>query len=101
MPQLPVLSVPAAPRLTFQTLQKLEAKLNGRSDASGSSYTVTFGGNVSESFTCPGHDCEPVDNWGSIITGTINSNMHLYTQVAVVLKWFIGLRILTSIMVTM
>jgi len=86
-PQLPVLSIPAAPRLRFHTLHQLEAKLIGQgtsADISGNlesaTYSVTFGGRSSDYFHCPANNCQPASNNGSEITGTMNGSSFIYTQ---------------------
>ena len=69
-PVLPELSIPAAPRLTFNTLQQFDSKAVGilRSPGTGGeasfSYSVTFGLDISEHFTCQtSTDCTPASNW--------------------------------------
>ncbi|MBH0035580.1 RHS repeat-associated core domain-containing protein [Pseudoalteromonas sp. NZS71_1] len=83
-PTLPSLSVPAAPRLSFETLQKFNSKITGTLYKSttwnniGSSerteiYSLTYGGVTSEQFNCKSYDCESTDNYGSSLFGNINT----------------------------
>ncbi|KGJ90964.1 RHS repeat domain-containing protein [Colwellia psychrerythraea] len=80
-PNLPVLSIPAAPNLSLHTLQQLEAKVVGIGyDQGNESYSVIFGGKTSDSFKCSANNCEPVDTNGSTLTGTISAESKIYTQ---------------------
>ena len=76
--KLPVLSIPAAPNLTFESMPKLESKINvihwvselpngGRTSAS-----LSYGGSQSDNFTCQS-ECVPVVNNGSALIGGIYS----------------------------
>jgi len=80
-PQLPILSIPAAPRLSLHTLQQLDAKIVGKGYAKGNaSFSVSYGGKTSDSFKCTASGCEPVDSNGSTLTGTISANSYIYVQ---------------------
>ena len=90
-PRLPVLSIPAAPNLTLHTLQEFNSKVEGvRPNPNPSndmafnewqeSYSVTFGAQISESFTCNINGCEPSGSWGSTFIGTIHSPIKHYRQ---------------------
>ena len=74
-PQLPTISIPAAPRLSFHTIQKFVSKIDGTWSAGGNirreNHSVTFGGNTSEFFECSDEDCIPARNTGSTLFGTL------------------------------
>ncbi len=85
-PSLPVLSVPAAPRLTFETVQKLNSRIAGTlykpvydSDRQ-ESFSLTYGGTTSESFSCKLYDCIPAGDTGSVLLGNMNSGNFTYFQ---------------------
>ena len=91
-PKLPVLSIPAAPRLSFETLQQFDSKIIGSLHKSAGvnppmmerteTFSLTFGGKTSESFSCINADCIPADNTGSRLRGQIRSStsQFIYTQ---------------------
>ncbi|WP_337881022.1 RHS repeat-associated core domain-containing protein [Rheinheimera sp.] len=91
-PQMPVLSVPAAPRLSLESLQRFDSRMTGvlyKSGAFFSGYTerfqtfsVTFGGNTSEQFSCKMDICESTVTTGSKISGVVTnaSSSFIYTQ---------------------
>ncbi|MFC4653748.1 RHS repeat domain-containing protein [Rheinheimera marina] len=91
-PQMPVLSVPAAPRLSLESLQRFDSRMTGvlyKSGAFFSGYTerfqtfsVTFGGNTSEQFSCKMDICESTVTTGSEISGVVTnaSSSFIYTQ---------------------
>ncbi|WP_196138969.1 RHS repeat domain-containing protein [Aliikangiella sp. G2MR2-5] len=89
-PQLPVLSIPAAPNLNFQTLQKLDSKITGtlwRDSAGGGgtsqrreTYSLTYGASTSEYFTCLSYDCVASNSTGSQLRGNMRTKNFLYTQ---------------------
>ncbi|WP_404339296.1 hypothetical protein [Pseudoalteromonas mariniglutinosa] len=75
---LPVLSIPAAPRLTFESMPKLESKINvihwvselpfgGKIAAS-----LSYGGSQSDNFTCLS-ECRPIVNNGTRLIGGLYS----------------------------
>ncbi|WNC68730.1 RHS repeat-associated core domain-containing protein [Thalassotalea nanhaiensis] len=83
-PQFPALSIPAAPRLSFHTIQKFESRVDGTWSAGGNtrieSHSVTFGGSTSEFFECIDDDCIPERNTGSTLFGNMSGPFFLYTQ---------------------
>ena len=91
-PKLPVLSIPAAPRLSFETLQQFDSKIIGSLHKSAGvnppmmerteTFSLIFGGKTSESFSCINADCIPADNTGSRLRGSIRSStsQFIYTQ---------------------
>ncbi len=106
-PQLPTISIPAAPRLSFHTIQKFESKIEATwasksldidmydavsfddfSDKDWEqvltirkeNYSVTFGGNTSEFFECSDEDCIPARNTGSTLFGNMSGQTFKYTQ---------------------
>lgn len=88
-PQLPTLSIPAAPRLTYQTAQKLESKLTGTltkawgaSESHTENYSLTYGGVTSESFSCKDYACSAANGTGSKLLGNLNpsSRTFVYTH---------------------
>jgi len=81
MPNLPVLSIPAAPNLRLHTVQQLDARIHATAYSGGQeTVSVTFGGVTSDYFKCTFGDCESNDAKGSTITGTVNSLSRIYTQ---------------------
>lgn len=144
-PELPVLSIPAAPNLTLHTLQEFDSKITGvlwlsdplsnvsgdgegttdttgtigssnsgsstssggGSDTSDSSdsgeptalgrretFSLTYGGQTSEYFTCLSYDCEASDNTGSTLLGNMNQpkRTFIYTQGKTGIKVFYSSR---------
>jgi len=88
-PQLPVLSIPAAPNLSLHTLQQFDSKVTGTlwtTDWLGGSgsrletISLTYGGSTAEAFTCKDYDCTPNDNTGSQLLGNIDSGSFTYFQ---------------------
>ena len=90
-PQLPVLSIPAAPNLSLQTLQKLDSKIIGTlySSTQGGgigfterreTYSLTYGASTSEYFECLSYECAPADNTGSTLRGNMNTKNFTYIQ---------------------
>ncbi len=89
-PKLPTLGIPAAPRLTLETMQQFDSKITGilyaSVDAQGNStgdrretYSLTFGGKTSESFTCLSYECKAADGTGSRLLGNMNANSRQFT----------------------
>ncbi|MDZ7871130.1 MAG: hypothetical protein U5L02_18345 [Rheinheimera sp.] len=89
-PSLPTLGIPAAPRLTLETMQQFDSKITGilyaAVDAQGNStgdrretYSLTFGGKTSESFTCISYECKAADGTGSRLLGNMNANSRQFT----------------------
>ncbi|MFB0999346.1 MAG: hypothetical protein QMC13_03855, partial [Colwellia sp.] len=72
--------------MALHTIQHLDAKIIGNGVAVNAvgmkeTYSVTFGGRSSDYFTCyEVGDCQPKDDNGSTLTGTINTSTHIYTQ---------------------
>ena len=68
---LPVLSIPAAPRLSMQRVQDVAPYVEGFIQASGDqwngSFSVHAGKSTSESFTCDENLCEAVKGSGSVL----------------------------------
>ncbi|MCG7545743.1 EndoU domain-containing protein [Pseudoalteromonas sp. MM17-2] len=90
-PRLPMLSIPAAPRLSFESMQKLESRLSltqWSSDSSLSGRTtvsLSNGSSQSENFSCPQNvGCKPIVNNGSRIIGGLysprSSSSFIYTE---------------------
>jgi len=80
IPNLPVLSIPAAPRLKLHTIQQLDSKLVASAYTVNETISVTFGGETSDYFKCAGGDCSPTTVNGSSISGTISSLSRRYVQ---------------------
>ena len=83
-PTLPTLSIPAAPRLTFETLQKYNSKVTGtlyrtitwdgiESSERTEVFSLTYGGTTSEQFKCKSFECLATDNYGSTLFGNVGS----------------------------
>ncbi len=85
-PELPELSIPAAPRLSFKYLQQFVVRAVGRRESGTGSepdnpddpddpnrapaiFDLTYQGNTSERFDCDG-ECTPEENYGSMLVGT-------------------------------
>jgi RHS repeat-associated core domain len=83
-PELPKLEIPAAPRLTFHTLQQFDSKVIGTLYSTNTqreeSFSLTFGGKTSEYFKCVSTDCQPQQNTGSTFTGRVGQSLFRYTQ---------------------
>ena len=85
-PSLPQLNIPAAPNLSFETIQKLTSKISGtlyrsRNDSERTeSYSLTYGGSTSESFTCKSYDCVPTIDTGSVLVANMSSGSFTYMQ---------------------
>ncbi len=96
--EMPVLSVPAAPNLRFDSLQNAAPFLNGkRLTASGAeqvqrSYSVHIGAATSDAFDCVESDCLSVNGTGS----TFNPNMRIYTERGSATVWNFGLSALND-----
>ncbi|MEX1221394.1 MAG: RHS repeat-associated core domain-containing protein [Idiomarina sp.] len=91
-PKLPTLSIPAAPRLTFETLQKFDSKIIGtlypavpvgeltEPRERRETYSLTYGGRTSEFFECLSYNCIAANNTGSKLLGNMNGDSFLYRQ---------------------
>lgn len=85
-PKFPTLSIPAAPRLSFHTIQKFISKIEGTWSPTGlgqakqETHSVTFGGSTSEFFKCKDYDCIPERSTGSILMGSMSGQAFRYIQ---------------------
>jgi RHS repeat-associated protein len=83
-PNLPELSIPAAPRLTLNTLQQFDSKVTGklypRTTQRKESFSLTFGAKTSEYFNCESSDCQPQGNTGSTFVGRVGGSSFRYVQ---------------------
>jgi RHS repeat-associated protein len=104
-PEVPELSIPAAPRLSFKFLQQFVVRVVGTkyknviplalseqgdpladpvqmsSSIAPTTYDFTYQGNTSERFKCPDNECAPEENFGSMMTGGFsdqNSTFHYH-----------------------
>ena len=99
VPEVPELSIPAAPRLSFKYLQQFVVRVVGTkyksvvqqavgdpTDAAASAvapttYDFTYLSNTSERIKCDGGECIPEENYGSLMTGGFedqNSTFHYH-----------------------
>jgi len=71
-PVLPVLSIPAAPNLSFENIQKFLPKvvgqISGETSGRRDAVSVTYGRNTSDAFTCLDYTCESAKANGSTMT---------------------------------
>ncbi|KGJ91170.1 RHS repeat domain-containing protein [Colwellia psychrerythraea] len=85
-PQITTLGIPAAPRLSFSTVQKLNSRIHGTwhrvpaGSVRKESYSVTFGGSTSEFFNCSDHTCVATNNTGSTLMGNMSNKSFTYHQ---------------------
>jgi RHS repeat-associated protein len=84
-PQITGVSIPAAPRLSFHTVQKLISRIRATQLQSpevtrDETYSVAFGGNTSEFFICKADDCEVNGNSGSVLLGRMAQSPLKYFQ---------------------
>lgn len=84
--QMPTLSIPAAPSLTFTKLQDFQpimtGKLNdgGYSGYTSSSYQINDGGSSSQSFACTLDGCQSKKGNGSVLLPDPYGGVFYYTQ---------------------
>ena len=75
-PEIPVLSIPAAPRLTFESMQQFDSKITGvrgEGQDAPEQYSLTFGGKTSESVTCTNDKCTAANATGSQLRGRMTA----------------------------
>ncbi|MEM7418733.1 MAG: RHS repeat-associated core domain-containing protein [Pseudomonadota bacterium] len=86
----PTLSIPAAPNLSFKSVQQFTGMLNVTLYRNTSNTTqfiertekisLTYGRSVSESFTCVTHECSPSTPTGSRLLSNLNGKVFVYKQ---------------------
>jgi len=74
-PRLPVLGIPAAPSLSFETIQKFQPKVTWKITSEAGSYvtrqvSVTYGRSTSDSFRCSDDVCDSAKGNGSTFIPT-------------------------------
>lgn len=88
-PQMPQMSIAAAPRLSFSTIQQLDTKItwqlsskNNNASNTGrvESFSITYGAGTSEFIKCEWEICESEDDFGSKIIGFPENGVMNYKQ---------------------